>query len=162
EGRVAYATIQTLEKIPRRIELVARGVAGHGSVPLKTNPVVRLAGAVARVGDWRPPIRLNETTAAYFPRLPPTSPPRAAHARPATRRLFSARAVGKGRGGGAGGCRLAFRTGAAPLVDAAHVSLAEHHHRRLSVQCHPFTGDRHDRRAPAARRGPGGVSRAGE
>src|SRR5262249_27249769 len=74
-GRVAYATIQTLEKIPRRIELVAGGVAGHGSIPLKTNPVVHLAGAVARIGDWRPPIRLNETTAAYFKRLADISPP---------------------------------------------------------------------------------------
>src|SRR5262245_15105200 len=43
DGKVAYATVQTLEKIPRRIELVAGGVAGHGSVPLKTNPVVHLA-----------------------------------------------------------------------------------------------------------------------
>jgi len=74
-GQVAFATVQTLEKIPRRIELVAGGVAGHGSVPLKTNPVVHLAGAVARVGDWRPPIRLNETTAAYFKRLADLSPP---------------------------------------------------------------------------------------
>jgi acetylornithine deacetylase/succinyl-diaminopimelate desuccinylase-like protein len=74
-GTVAYAQVQTLEKIPRRIELVAGGVAGHGSVPLKTNPVVHLAGAVARVGEWRPPIRLNETTAAYFRRLADISPP---------------------------------------------------------------------------------------
>ena len=77
-GSVAYATVQTLEKVPRRIELVAGGVAGHGSVPLKTNPVVHLAGAVARVGEWRPPIRLNETTAAYFRRLADISPPDAA------------------------------------------------------------------------------------
>ena len=77
-GAVAFATIQTLEKVPRRIELVAGGVAGHGSVPLKTNPVVHLAGAVARVGEWRPPIRLNETTAAYFKRLADISPPNVA------------------------------------------------------------------------------------
>ena len=75
DGKVAYATIQTLEKIPRRIELSAGGPAGHGSVPLKTNPVVHLAGAVARIGEWRPPIRLNETTAAYFKRLADISPP---------------------------------------------------------------------------------------
>ena len=77
-GAVAYATVQTLEKVPRRIELVAGGVAGHGSVPSKTNPVVHLAGAVARVGEWRPPIRLNETTAAYFKRLADISPPEVA------------------------------------------------------------------------------------
>jgi acetylornithine deacetylase/succinyl-diaminopimelate desuccinylase-like protein len=74
-GRVAFATVQTLEKVPRRIELIAGGVAGHGSVPLKTNPIVRLAGAVARIGEWRPEIRLNETTAAYFKRLAEISPP---------------------------------------------------------------------------------------
>jgi acetylornithine deacetylase/succinyl-diaminopimelate desuccinylase-like protein len=74
-GSVAFATVQTLEKIPRRIELVAGGVAGHGSVPLKTNPIVHLAGAVARIGEWRPEIRLNETTAAYFKRLAQISPP---------------------------------------------------------------------------------------
>jgi acetylornithine deacetylase/succinyl-diaminopimelate desuccinylase-like protein len=44
-------------------------------VPLKTNPIVHIAGAVARVGEWRPPIRLNETTAAYFKRLAEISPP---------------------------------------------------------------------------------------
>jgi acetylornithine deacetylase/succinyl-diaminopimelate desuccinylase-like protein len=77
-GSVAFATVQTLEKVPRRIELVAGGVAGHGSVPLKTNPIVRLAGAVARIGEWRPEIRLNETTAAYFKRLAEISPPEVA------------------------------------------------------------------------------------
>jgi acetylornithine deacetylase/succinyl-diaminopimelate desuccinylase-like protein len=75
DGKTAYATVQTLEKIPRRIELVAGGVSGHGSVPLKTNPIVHLAGAVERIGEWRPPIRLNETTAAYFQRLAEISPP---------------------------------------------------------------------------------------
>ena len=34
-GKVKVASIQTLEKIPRAIELVATGVAGHGSVPLE-------------------------------------------------------------------------------------------------------------------------------
>jgi acetylornithine deacetylase/succinyl-diaminopimelate desuccinylase-like protein len=68
-GKVKFASVQTLEKIPRGIELVARGPAGHGSVPLKTNAVVHLANAVGKVAAWKPPIRLNETTAAYFKRL---------------------------------------------------------------------------------------------
>jgi acetylornithine deacetylase/succinyl-diaminopimelate desuccinylase-like protein len=74
-GQVRYATVQTLEKRSRGIELVARGVAGHGSVPLKTNAIVHLAGAVARIGAWRPEIRLNETTRTYFQRLADLSPP---------------------------------------------------------------------------------------
>lgn len=66
---VQFASVQTMEKIPYAVELVATGVAGHGSVPLQTNSVVRLARAIASVADWRTPVRLNETTAAYFERL---------------------------------------------------------------------------------------------
>src|SRR4029453_9456319 len=36
---------------------------------------VHLAGAVAKVGDWRPDVRFNETTGTYFPKLAPISPP---------------------------------------------------------------------------------------
>jgi acetylornithine deacetylase/succinyl-diaminopimelate desuccinylase-like protein len=68
-GKVRYGTVQTIEKIPRTIDLIARGVSGHGSVPLATNPIVHLAAAVARMGDWHPTMRLNETTRAYFTRL---------------------------------------------------------------------------------------------
>jgi acetylornithine deacetylase/succinyl-diaminopimelate desuccinylase-like protein len=75
---VQYAGVQTVEKIPYRLELVATGVAGHGSVPLQSNSVVRLAKAIAAIADWRSPIRLNETTAAYFERLASISPADAA------------------------------------------------------------------------------------
>jgi len=77
-GEVKYATIQTLEKIPRAIELIAHGVSGHGSVPLKSNAVVHLAAAVAAIGAWKPEIRLNETTRTYFQRLASISPPETA------------------------------------------------------------------------------------
>lgn len=68
-GAVKFAGVQTLEKIPRAIELIARGVSGHASVPLRSNAVVRLATAVAKIGAWKPEIRLNDTTRAYFTRL---------------------------------------------------------------------------------------------
>jgi acetylornithine deacetylase/succinyl-diaminopimelate desuccinylase-like protein len=77
-GEVKYATVQTLEKIPRGIELVAHGISGHGSIPLKSNAIVHLAGAVAKVGDWRPEIRFNETTGSYFRKLASVSPPEVA------------------------------------------------------------------------------------
>lgn len=75
---VQYSGVQTMEKIPYRVELVATGPAGHGSVPLQNNSVTRLARAVAAIADWRTPIRLNETTAAYFERLATISPSDAA------------------------------------------------------------------------------------
>jgi len=74
-GRVTSASIQTMEKSPRAIELIARGPAGHGSVPLEDNAVVHLSAAVARVAAWRTPIRLNETTRTYFERLAAIAPP---------------------------------------------------------------------------------------
>lgn len=74
-GKVKYASVQTLEKIPRAIELTARGPSGHGSVPLQGNAVVHLASAVAKIGAWRAPVRLNEITRAYFQRLAAISTP---------------------------------------------------------------------------------------
>lgn len=74
-GEVRYASLQTLEKIPRRIELVAHGPSGHASVPLKGNAVAHLAEAVSKAAQWRVPIHLNETTRVYFERLASVSSP---------------------------------------------------------------------------------------
>lgn len=74
-GQVKYALVQTLEKVSRGIELTARGPSGHGSVPLKGNAVVHLSAAVAAIGAWQPPARLNDTTRAYFQRLAGISTP---------------------------------------------------------------------------------------
>ena len=74
-GRVKFASVQTIEKIPRGIELTARGPAGHGSVPLRSNAILHLANAIGKVGAWKPPIRLNDTTRAYFKRLATISTP---------------------------------------------------------------------------------------
>ena len=74
-GAAKFASIQTLEKRPYAVELVATGPAGHGSVPLETNAVTHVSKAVAAVAAWTPPIRLNETTSAYFRRLAEISPP---------------------------------------------------------------------------------------
>ena len=74
-GKLKYVQVQTTEKIPRGVRLVASGVAGHGSVPLRSNPVAHLARAVAKVADWQPPMRLNDTTRAYCERLATISTP---------------------------------------------------------------------------------------
>lgn len=68
-GKVVQSNIGTTEKEPRFIEIVARGPAGHGSVPSPNNAVTRLSAAVGKVAEWTPPLRINETTGAYFKRL---------------------------------------------------------------------------------------------
>jgi acetylornithine deacetylase/succinyl-diaminopimelate desuccinylase-like protein len=75
EGQVKYASIQTVEKIPRAITVKSTGVAGHGSVPLETNALAHLGEAVGKIAAWTPPMRINETTAAYFKRLASVSSP---------------------------------------------------------------------------------------
>jgi acetylornithine deacetylase/succinyl-diaminopimelate desuccinylase-like protein len=74
-GVVKYAEVETTEKLPNGMELVARGISGHGSIPLKSNAIVHLAAAVGRIGEWRPDIKLNETTATYFRKLSQVAPP---------------------------------------------------------------------------------------
>ncbi len=75
DGEVRYVAIGTTEKFPMRVRLVAHGTAGHGSIPTLDNAVAALSRAVARLAAWQTPLRLNETTRAYFDRLGDISPP---------------------------------------------------------------------------------------
>jgi len=72
---VTVVGVQTTEKMPRRATLVARGTAGHGSVPRLDNAVAAIARAVARADAWQTEMRLNDTTKAYFERLATISEP---------------------------------------------------------------------------------------
>ena len=67
-GRVQFASVATTEKIAHTFRLVARGVAGHGSVPLRSNAIVHLSQAIGKIAAWQTPMRLNDTTRTYFAR----------------------------------------------------------------------------------------------
>ena len=75
DGKVQFVGVTTSEKVPRGIKLVARGTSGHGSMPRLDNAITHLSAAVAKVGSWQPPMRLNETTRAFFSRLAKISSP---------------------------------------------------------------------------------------
>ncbi|HEY1910119.1 MAG TPA: M20/M25/M40 family metallo-hydrolase [Vicinamibacterales bacterium] len=68
-GKYTSANISTTEKEPRAVEIIAHGPAGHGSVPRRSNVVAHLSQSVARIVDWTPPLRINETTGSYFRKL---------------------------------------------------------------------------------------------
>lgn len=74
-SRVTRVNIGTAEKLPARARLVATGTAGHGFVPRMDNALIHLGAAVAKVGTWETPIRLNDTTRTYFQKLASISPP---------------------------------------------------------------------------------------
>lgn len=73
-GKVKYVGVATTEKVPRGFKLVAKGTSGHGSIPRMDNAITHLAAAVAKVGNWQAPMRLNETTRTFFSRLAKISP----------------------------------------------------------------------------------------
>ena len=75
DGKLQYAGVETTEKVPRGLRVVAHGTSGHGSMPRLDNPVVHLAAAVSKIGNYQPPMRLNETTREFFKRLATISPP---------------------------------------------------------------------------------------
>ena len=75
DGRVHTFGIETTEKMPRRVTLVARGTPGHGSVPRLDNAVMILANAISKASAWQTEMRLNDTTETYFQRLAAISSP---------------------------------------------------------------------------------------
>ncbi|MBL8240379.1 MAG: M20/M25/M40 family metallo-hydrolase [Bryobacterales bacterium] len=58
--------IQTSEKVPTRVILVARGSAGHGSLPRKDNAVAHLSDAISKLTKAYMPVQFNTTTRRYF------------------------------------------------------------------------------------------------
>jgi acetylornithine deacetylase/succinyl-diaminopimelate desuccinylase-like protein len=74
-GNIPYFGIATGEKLPRGVRLIAKGTSGHASVPVLDNPITHLAQAVARLGTWETPMRLNDTTRTFFSRLATISTP---------------------------------------------------------------------------------------
>jgi acetylornithine deacetylase/succinyl-diaminopimelate desuccinylase-like protein len=75
DKKVSTVGIETTEKMPRRVTLVARGKPGHGSKPTLENAVTILANAVAKAGAWETEVRLNDTTRTYFRRMADISAP---------------------------------------------------------------------------------------
>ena len=65
-GRVRWFGIGVGEKRPYWLRLVARGTAGHASVPTADNPVPRVARAVARAAAWETPVRATPAVVRFF------------------------------------------------------------------------------------------------
>lgn len=66
DGRPRALQIQAGEKVYQDFEVEANDVGGHSSRPTASNPIVRLATGLARLGAHRFPIALNPATRGYF------------------------------------------------------------------------------------------------
>ncbi len=68
DGTKVFA-IQTIEKIPTRVVLTAKGSVGTAAVPRPDNPIVRLSQAVTKLASAEQPVYFNPTTRRYFSAL---------------------------------------------------------------------------------------------
>ena len=60
--------LQTSEKIYQSFSLEVTDKGGHSSLPTPENAIVRLADALGRIGRYQFPVKLTQTTRAYFQR----------------------------------------------------------------------------------------------
>ena len=75
KGKVTEVRVQTAEKIYMDVTLVAKGEAGHASVPRADNAVAAIARSVTRLEAHRFRARLNEAVQHFFRRQAETSEP---------------------------------------------------------------------------------------
>ena len=65
-GKVQYIAVQASEKVPVTVAVIAKGPAGHASVPTKDNAVVHLAAAIAKIGAYSAPVHFTTVVRRYF------------------------------------------------------------------------------------------------
>ena len=70
-GKVQYVAVQASEKVSLNVSVVAKGTAGHASIPLKDNPVTHLAAAIEKIGGYNAPVHLTTIVRRYFEGIAP-------------------------------------------------------------------------------------------
>jgi acetylornithine deacetylase/succinyl-diaminopimelate desuccinylase-like protein len=69
DGKPIRNSVQTSEKVALTYQLDVRNKGGHSAVPMKDNAIYHLAEGLVRLSRFSFPLKLNETTRAYFERL---------------------------------------------------------------------------------------------
>jgi acetylornithine deacetylase/succinyl-diaminopimelate desuccinylase-like protein len=64
-GKVEWVGIQTTEKRPYNLRVIAHGTSAHASLETPDSPIYALARALVRLSEYQPPLKLNETTRKY-------------------------------------------------------------------------------------------------
>ncbi len=67
-GKPQMFSVQTAEKIYLTFAFEVRNKGGHSSIPVRDNAIYRLATGLGRLAEFDFPVRLNETTRAFFER----------------------------------------------------------------------------------------------
>src|SRR6266852_837416 len=68
DGKPIRNSVQTSEKFSLTYRLDVKNRGGHSAVPMKDNAIYHLADGLVRLSKFDFPLKLNETTRAYFKR----------------------------------------------------------------------------------------------
>jgi acetylornithine deacetylase/succinyl-diaminopimelate desuccinylase-like protein len=66
DGKAVRNSVQTSEKVSVTYTLTVKNKGGHSSLPVKDNAIYHLAAGLTRLAAFSFPLRLTETTRAYF------------------------------------------------------------------------------------------------
>ena len=78
DGRPIRNSLQTSEKVYASYRLEIRNRGGHSSLPTRDNAIYRLASGLTRLAAFEFPMKLDETTRAFFERSAATEAPQVA------------------------------------------------------------------------------------
>ena len=68
DGKAIRNSVQTSEKVALSYRLDVKNKGGHSAVPMKDNAIYHLAEGLVRLSKFSFPLKLNDTTRAYFER----------------------------------------------------------------------------------------------
>lgn len=74
DGKAIGFKVQTAEKVYLTFQLEVRNKGGHSSMPEPDNAIYRLGDGLTRLARFKFPVRLNETTRAFFERAAAAQP----------------------------------------------------------------------------------------
>jgi len=80
DGKPAAFVVQAAEKVYLTFRLEATDPGGHSSMPRPDNPIYELARGLARLGDFRFPVSINEVVSDYLRKSAPGYAPEQAEA----------------------------------------------------------------------------------
>ena len=141
KGRRLRNPVQTSEKVYATYLFEVTSPGGHSSLPTRDNAIYALAKALERFSHYDFPVRLNETTRAFFARLGEQQTGQlGSDLRAVSRNTSDSSAVA--RLGGIPMYNSSMRTTCvATMLDAGHAENALPQRARATIQCRLLPGD---------------------
>jgi acetylornithine deacetylase/succinyl-diaminopimelate desuccinylase-like protein len=66
KGKLVVENIQVGEKAAQNYRIEVTNPGGHSSIPVRDNAIYHLADAIAKIRDYEFPVKMTDTTRAYF------------------------------------------------------------------------------------------------